>query len=69
MDGDWREQLCDDAVGKWMTGPEEIDEFCDWLITEAVKRWETERNSSSNMSQVVSGISGSTLPLASEPRN
>ena len=69
MDGDWREQLCDEAVGKWLSGPEEIDEFCDWLIVEAVKRWEAEKNSSLSTSLAASGTSGNTLQLVSEPRN
>lgn len=41
FDESMREALVDEAVAKWIDGPEEIDAFCDWLILETVKRTQT----------------------------
>lgn len=38
FDESMREALVDEAVAKWLDGPEEIDAFCDWLILETVRR-------------------------------
>lgn len=42
IEGSFREQLCEEAVAKWIDGPESIEEFCDWLILATLDRYEKE---------------------------